>query len=781
MAEARAEEDDERLRETGGARRRVSEHSDRNKPDQRLSSAGPLSSIRAAIKRTSTRPSSQSDHHRDRRRPEITILSVEPLAPNSWFPGASGAFPPAPPPAPPSWSAGSGTVLLPPPSYDQVIKEKTHEQNLHSISSSSSSPLSSQRSTSTISTQTDTNSPDPQSPAARTVRKIPRPPRPSPPPKLTSPPVDPYIDSNRSDQPGDAKHQTRETLCKPEQRDVQTDSNDISGDVPLLDPAPTTMDFTQTTLDFTPEPVKEEPRARPRPRPRSKIALQPLISEEIQDQPMTREVKVQTLVRLRDEGSESVFAGFGDESSTFSSKYLQDLLEVFGSEESNFNDRSQSEEEEKEDATAGDVFFSPVPSEPVELLNRPQPRPRTQKPKPQLPPKPPTLESDVFETGNPTATQNLSKQTSSPPVPAPRPLLNKHKSRSDRSESVSSGHQIKISSSEEKDSEEQVINNHPTSGTPNDKNIRPSVPRYTRPPPPLHRNVSSTSQVNAVSAVTKMTAASVPSLPPRPTGGRLLPLRPPPKKTTKPAGPSSSSPVTANQQPGGRVAKRGPPLPPRPKIGHPLYKIYSRKVHQGSVDTENAEKLHEEPHSHKEEELIVLDDDTSDPQTQPDLLHDFCSTPEVKDEDMKVCSDLWEDSSTDVQQTHSRCVARFAFVGEEDELTFSEGDVISLIEYVNEEWGRGCLKGQIGNFPLSFVKVETEALPRKPASETPAGEMNRGRTLYDFSPESEDELCLKAGDVVCNLEDMDAEWFLGEFGGKRGIVPKNYIQVLPEP
>ncbi len=61
-----------------------------------------------------------------------------------------------------------------------------------------------------------------------------------------------------------------------------------------------------------------------------------------------------------------------------------------------------------------------------------------------------------------------------------------------------------------------------------------------------------------------------------------------------------------------------------------------------------------------------------------------------------------------------RCVvARFAFEGEGEELSFTEGDVITLIEYVNEEWGRGLLNGQTGIFPLSFIQ---EALPRKPES-----------------------------------------------------------------
>ncbi|XP_057175352.1 uncharacterized protein wu:fy63c09 isoform X2 [Triplophysa rosa] len=573
MAEARAEEEDERLREPGGARRSAAEHSDRNKPDQRLSSSGALSSIRAAIKRTSTRTSSQSDHHRDRRRPEITILSAEPLPSNTWFPGASGAFPPAPPPAPPSWSAASGSVQLPPPSYEQVIKEKTREQNLPSTSSSSSpsSPPSSRRSTSTIATQTDTDSPDPQSPAARPVCRPLKPPRPSLPLKrTTSPHADPFIDSDGSE----TRPQTQDVPRKPEQCDAQTDSDDVTGDVTLIDSAPTFREFTQSTLDFRPEPMREEPSVRPRPRPRSRASLQATISEEVLDQPMTREVKVQTLVRLKDDGAESAFARFSDASSNFSSKYMQDLLEVFGPEDANVDDDRQQNEEETS-------VISAVPSEP---FNRPQPRPRTQKPKPLLPPKPSRLESDVFEPEEPSVKPNPSKQTCSAPAPAPRPLLNKPHSRTHE-------HHMKDfpSSSEHKNPQTPP---EKTPVTPNDNHImnHPSVPRHSRPPPPLHRNMSSTSQVSvSVTGVSQVTGASVPSLPPRPSGGRLLPLCPPSIKLAKPPGPASS-----NQLPAGRVPKRGPPLPPRPKAGHPLYKSYSRKI-EGSVELENVGQPQEEP------------------------------------------------------------------------------------------------------------------------------------------------------------------------------------------
>ncbi|KAK9954760.1 hypothetical protein ABG768_016806 [Culter alburnus] len=775
MAEARAEEDEERLREPGGARRSA-EHSDRNKPDQRHSSQGPLSSIRAVIKRTS-RTSTQSDHQRERRRPEITILSAEPLPSNTWFPGASGAFPPAPPPAPPTWAAGSATVQLPPPSYEQVIREKSREQNLHSSPSSSSSPPS-RFSTSTIATQTDTDSPGPQSSAARSVHRRPKPPRPSLPLKHMSEPdcSDP--------KPRDALH---------EQCGVQTDFDDIFDDISPIGPAPTSKTFTQIDFDFPAEPMKEEPSARPRPRPRSTAALQPVNL----DQPMTREVKVQTLVRLKDDKAESVFAGCDGAPLDISSKYLQDLLEVFGSDET--HGESQESKASKVEGEENKAACSVIASEPLEPLKRPQPRPRTQKSKPQLTPKP-----SVFEVFDPTIEQNPSKPIS-PPVPAPRALLNKLQSPSDESRSFPStspspaarpasappGQQMAVvaSNSSERRNSDQAINT-PVMSTDRNVGKRPLVPKHSRPPPPVLRKMSSPSQ--AAVDVSRDANASVPSLPPRPSGGRLLPLRPPPPiKVIKPAG-SSSSPAATNQLPSSRVPKRAPPLPPRPKPGHPLYERYSSKVLQGDAEEENISKEQEEPSEetsfHEEEQLIVLDD-TDILQTQSNTLHDLYP-PEVKGQDVTVSGVQLEDAPSEQQiqqNTQNRfVVARFAFEGEEGELTFSEGDVITLMEYVNEEWGRGSLNGQTGIFPLSFIqaKEETEALPRKLALESPAppaGGRSRGRALYDFSPECEDELHLKAGDVVCDLEDMDAEWFVGESGGKRGIVPKNYIQVLLDP
>lgn len=64
-----------------------------------------------------------------------------------------------------------------------------------------------------------------------------------------------------------------------------------------------------------------------------------------------------------------------------------------------------------------------------------------------------------------------------------------------------------------------------------------------------------------------------------------------------------------------------------------------------------------------------------------------------------------------------RCVALFDYEGEEnDELTFSQGDVISLLELVGQEWARGKIYGRVGIFPLNFAEVVEPLPPSVPSS-----------------------------------------------------------------
>ena len=47
------------------------------------------------------------------------------------------------------------------------------------------------------------------------------------------------------------------------------------------------------------------------------------------------------------------------------------------------------------------------------------------------------------------------------------------------------------------------------------------------------------------------------------------------------------------------------------------------------------------------------------------------------------------------------------------DLPFKEGDMIDVVEFIGEDWGRGRLDNKEGLFPLSFV-AELEEVPPSP-------------------------------------------------------------------
>ncbi|KAF4078527.1 hypothetical protein AMELA_G00200220 [Ameiurus melas] len=837
MAEARVEDEEESLRESreaGGAMRNpraptaASDRADRNKPEHRQSSTqGALSSIRAVIKRTSTRTAGPTDQNRERRRPEITIVAAEPLATNPWFPGASGSFPPAPPPAQPSWT-GSVVVHLPPPSYEQVIREKSREQNTQaspvsssspssSLSSSSSSSSSSSvpRHTSTIATQTDPEASEPQSCTRPSMRRPPKPPR--PPFSLTPKPAEPVLAHTHSlielDEP-DPPSSTHTPTHPPsgEQCGVQTDFTHA-----LKPLTPISSDSSYITHNSqSQDPDKQEVSARPRPRPRSKALLQPVIKEEPQDQPIRTEVKVQTLVRLKDNGTESVFASFTDTPLDIASnKYLQDLLDVFGCEKQDLqsgqsDDCDQSEKSDEEES----VFFksclvSTISSGPLETITRPEPRPRTQNPKAAIAAKLCDATQTVEESKVSSEEQN---KTLVHPVPAPRPLVKKssmpqlqvssekktelcrlcppprpplaaRKSGAPTQEGGAQPAEVPFDPSGKRTSEDQdsTTAGKPVAVTSSSRGRGKSKPPFPRRPPPGKPTPTRTPAQDAISAVS--VSKSGPSQPHQASQGRLRPLRPPPVKSSKSAS-SSLTPATTNQHSGNRGDRKGPPLPPRPKPGHPLYREYTSKIPQGNAKVKPPSSDPEESYLQKEKLVVVLDD-TTDPTDTPGFpggvkgqCPDLVSEEAISLKSLELTEEQQPETNTSV-----RYKARFAFDGEDAELTFHDGDVITLTEYVNDEWGRGSFNGRTGLFPLSFVQLVQESPARNPTPESPAsalcvGEGQTGRVLYDFTPESEDELLLKVGDVVSSLEELDEEWFVGEIASRRGIFPKTYIQVL---
>lgn len=50
--------------------------------------------------------------------------------------------------------------------------------------------------------------------------------------------------------------------------------------------------------------------------------------------------------------------------------------------------------------------------------------------------------------------------------------------------------------------------------------------------------------------------------------------------------------------------------------------------------------------------------------------------------------------------------------------------------------------------------------------------------MYDFVPLDENELELRAGDIVELLDSTDPNWWLGKLRMKRGLFPRSYVQEI---
>uniref|UniRef100_A0A671M7R7 SH3 domain containing 19 n=1 Tax=Sinocyclocheilus anshuiensis TaxID=1608454 RepID=A0A671M7R7_9TELE len=400
------------------------------------------------------------------------------------------------------------------------------------------------------------------------------------------------------------------------------------------------------------------------------------------------------------------------------------------------------------------------------------------------------------------------------------------------------------------------------------------------------------------------------SLPPRPSGGKVLPPRPSPAKTgpgrppppwkdgsqRRPSDPGFSQIVPSKQQQpqwqqqNRRASKKGPALPPRPNPGHRLYNRYTLEIPHGIAEFDYNGTNTGELSFQKNEVLVLLEEldsktfecqvgnakgrvqkthmkiitpltnllCNSAPQKNSSFsgmventgslraqaLYDFTpegpgelvlkagdvvSNVEQLDSEwyMGTCRNItgffpinyvktlnkpgtsapassneWQTKPSPEPVRGPRCVGRFDFEGEQsDELSFSEGDVIRLKEYVGDEWARGEVNSQVGIFPLNFVEVLEDlppapvqksapnkiALPGKTSAVDPSfivclqAERNSAEwavALYDFTAETEEDLAFQQGDRILVTAHIDDEWWSGQINGRQGFFPKAFVEIV---
>ncbi|KAI3331933.1 hypothetical protein HD806DRAFT_478820 [Xylariaceae sp. AK1471] len=145
---------------------------------------------------------------------------------------------------------------------------------------------------------------------------------------------------------------------------------------------------------------------------------------------------------------------------------------------------------------------------------------------------------------------------------------------------------------------------------------------------------------------------------------------------------------------------------------------------------------------------------------------------------------------------------------EDNELELREGEYVTNIDMVDDDWWMGTnSQGETGLFPSNYVELVDDeaanedhgiappspppaAIPRPPA---PAAEPERhpepepehaaadvGHTAiaqFDYEAAEDNELSFPEGAKITHLEFPDEDWWYGQYKGEMGLFPANYVQL----
>ncbi|KAF7542879.1 hypothetical protein G7Z17_g11193 [Cylindrodendrum hubeiense] len=135
---------------------------------------------------------------------------------------------------------------------------------------------------------------------------------------------------------------------------------------------------------------------------------------------------------------------------------------------------------------------------------------------------------------------------------------------------------------------------------------------------------------------------------------------------------------------------------------------------------------------------------------------------------------------------------------EDNEVELVEGEYVTNIEMVDEDWWMGTnSKGESGLFPSNYVEVvedgEAEAQapespppppaadpvpePQAPVPEPVGAAGPTATALYDYEAAEDNELSFPEDATVTGLEFPDEDWWFGHYAGNSGLFPANYVQL----
>ncbi|MCJ1388032.1 hypothetical protein MMC18_000876 [Xylographa bjoerkii] len=149
------------------------------------------------------------------------------------------------------------------------------------------------------------------------------------------------------------------------------------------------------------------------------------------------------------------------------------------------------------------------------------------------------------------------------------------------------------------------------------------------------------------------------------------------------------------------------------------------------------------------------------------------------------------ESATDSHHIGKRAVVQYDYEKAEDnELELKEGEQVTNIDMVDDDWWMGeNSRGETGLFPSNYVEL-TEGdgiIEHAAASESaaPSAAANisypvsgpTATALYDYEAAEDNELSFPENAKITGLEFPDEDWWSGEYDGRSGLFPANYVQL----
>ncbi|KAF7383356.1 hypothetical protein HZH66_012706 [Vespula vulgaris] len=105
-----------------------------------------------------------------------------------------------------------------------------------------------------------------------------------------------------------------------------------------------------------------------------------------------------------------------------------------------------------------------------------------------------------------------------------------------------------------------------------------------------------------------------------------------------------------------------------------------------------------------------------------------------------------------------------------DDLPLKEGDVVTLIRVVNDDWMEGRIGNRQGIFPINFLDIKVPL---------PGLQDNVVVALYPFKGEAMEDLTFEEGAKIKVLSRLSDDWLYGEYKGRKGQFPTNYVNRIP--